>query len=306
MSSKKAAKLLIGLLIIAALLYKFNLSEVALTMRSAKPMYLMLGIFVYSITFLILSTRWRMILTHMDANIPLSQAYQAFAGGVLLSDITPARIGDLSRPLMIRDRIDVNKGFASVIIDRYVDILTVFTLGFAGILLFSQLFGAHLGFAAIFLLIVFLPTSLLWINRPLMIRQIERLGWARLTDLAHSFDYAVKTLENIPGLMIRCIFMTIIAWITQALRVILIAKSVGYDVPMQVLFLLQPLISALSLIPITISGLGLVEGGLTALLAALGVPLAAGISIALLDRAITVAFHILAGGRYATRILSTK
>jgi len=126
MSWKWAARLLIGLLIIAALLYKFNLDEVILTIRSARPMYLVLGVLVYSITFLILSLRWKMILTWMGNDLPLTQAYQAFVGGVLLSDLTPARIGDLSRPLMIRDRININRGISSMVIDRYADILTYF------------------------------------------------------------------------------------------------------------------------------------------------------------------------------------
>jgi len=136
-----------------------------------------------------------------------------------------------------------------------------------------------------------------------MIRQIDRLEWAKLTEQARAFNEAIETIEDVPELMMRSVLLTLIAWATHAFRVVLIAKSVGYDVPLHVLFFLQPLVSALSLIPITISGLGLVEGGLIALLAGLGVPLAAGISIALLDRAITVAFHILVGGRYATRVL---
>lgn len=303
MSWKWAAKLLIGLLIIAALLYKFNLDEVILTIRSARPIYLVLGVLVYFITFLILSLRWKMILTWMGNDLPLTQAYQAFVGGVLLSDLTPAKIGDLSRPLMVRDRININIGFTSVVIDRYADILTIFLLGFSGLLLLSRLFGAYLIFASFALLVLLLPASLIWLKRPFLIRQIDRLGWTKLTEQARALDEAIETIENVPGLMMRSVLLTLIAWATHALRVVLIAKSVGYDVPLHVLFFLQPLVSALSLIPITISGLGLVEGGLTALLAGLGVPLAAGISIALLDRAITVAFHILVGGRYATRIL---
>ncbi|MHC1593950.1 MAG: lysylphosphatidylglycerol synthase transmembrane domain-containing protein [Methanotrichaceae archaeon] len=303
MSWKWLARLIIGLLIIAALLYKFNLDEVILTIRSARPMYLVLGVLVYSITFLILSLRWKMILTWMENDLPLTQAYQAFVGGVLLSDLTPARIGDLSRPLMVRDRININRGITSVVIDRYADILTIFLLGFSGLLLLSRFFGAYLIFAFFAFLIILLPASLIWLKRPFMIRQIDRLGWTKLTELARAFDEAIETIEDVPGLMMKSVLLTLIAWATHALRVVLIAKSVGYDVPLHVLFFLQPLVSALSLIPITISGLGLVEGGLTALLAGLGVPLAAGISIAILDRAITVAFHILVGGRYATRIL---
>jgi uncharacterized protein (TIRG00374 family) len=93
------------------------------------------------------------------------------------------------------------------------------------------------------------------------------------------------------------VLITILAWITHALRIMIIARSIGFDLPLPVLVLALPLVSALSLVPVTISGLGLVEGGLAALLAVIGLPAVAGISIALMDRAITVIFHILIGGR---------
>jgi uncharacterized protein (TIRG00374 family) len=106
------------------------------------------------------------------------------------------------------------------------------------------------------------------------------------------------------GLLVRSILITMIAWLTQALRTMLVVRAFGFDVPLHVLFLLQPLLSALSLIPITVSGLGLIEGGVTAMLAGLGVPSAIGMAVALTDRILTVIVHVLIGTRYATRLKS--
>jgi len=300
---KTMARLLIGLLIIAALLYKFDLHEVVSTMRLANPRYLALAILTYSLTFLILAIRWKMILGHMKENLPLSSAYQAFVGGILISDFTPARIGDLTRPLMVRDKITLKKGTASLFIDRYSDLLTVSLLGFSGVLLLSGLFNLYLILIISLLLAALLSISLLWFKRSFLIQFVERRGPAKLLQYAKKFDEATAQLDDASGLMVRTIMLTVIAWFTHALRIIFIAKSVGYDVSFLVLLLLQPLISALALVPITISGLGLVEGGLTALLASMDVPITVGISIALLDRILTVAFHVLVGGRYATKIL---
>ena len=97
------------------------------------------------------------------------------------------------------------------------------------------------------------------------------------------------------------ILLTIIAWITHALRIVLIAEGLGYVLPLPDLFLILPLISALALIPITISGLGLVEGGLMAVIAEYGVPLSTALSIAILDRGLTLLFHFTVGGRYAIK-----
>jgi len=152
-------------------------------------------------------------------------------------------------------------------------------------------------------LALLLGASALWVKRSFVIRTIERLGSPRSNSLAKGLDTVISSMEGMQWILAKAVLMTAIAWITHALRLVLIAKSVGYDVPLGSLYLLQPLVSILALFPFTISGLGLVEGGMTALLSGLGVPVAAGISIALMDRAITVTFHVLAGGRYAARIL---
>jgi glycosyltransferase 2 family protein len=302
MSLKRAARILIGLLLIAYLLYRFDPGVVFSTIISAKLYYLFLAALVYSITFFILSARWRMILHSMGEDLPIAPAYQAFAGGMIISDLTPGRIGEFARPLLVRDRIDLNRGIASVAIDRYADILTTFILGFSGMLLLAQ-HGSHMILASSIILIIIVLSSAFWFKRSFIIKQMDRLGSSRITEIAHALDSALHSVTDIKGLMLLSVLLTAVAWITHALRIALIAKSVGFDVPLQTLFLLQPLVSSLALVPITISGLGLVEGGLAVLLAGFGIPVAAGISIALMDRAITVAFHILVGGRYAMKVL---
>lgn len=293
---------MIGILLIAALLCNFDLKTVSATVNSARPLYLALAALTYALTFLILSWRWRMILHTLGADLPIAQAYQAFAGGMIISDLTPGRIGELSRPLLVRDKIDLSNGVPSVIIDRYADILTTFILGLSGMLIIAECSSYLL--LAIFAILILIAFSLaFWFKRSLIIKQLNKLGSPRINEITCNLDDALCGVKDIKGLLLKAVLLTGFAWITHALRVALIAKSVGFDVPIQMLFLLQPLVSALALIPITISGLGLVEGGMTALLAGLGVPAAAGISIALMDRVITVAFHILVGGRYAAKVL---
>ena len=298
---RTAARLTFGLFLIAALLYRFDPAAVLSTILSASPVLLLLAPAVYSITFLILSLRWRRVLHALGEDLPLSDAYQAFAGGMILSDLTPGRIGDLSRSLLVRDRVALNKGLASVVIDRYADLLTIFALGLWGMLFLAQR-GPYILLASSVILMILASTSLLWLRRSSVLG-VLRSRSSRFIGIANALEDAICDLRGVKGLMAGSVLMTILAWITHALRIAIIARSVGYDIPLTMLIFGLPLVSALSLIPVTVSGLGLVEGGLAVLLAGVGVPAAAGISIALMDRAITVAFHILVGARAATRAL---
>ncbi|MDM7934359.1 MAG: lysylphosphatidylglycerol synthase transmembrane domain-containing protein [Methanothrix sp.] len=302
MVRKWTVRIVVSLLLIAALLYSFNPASVLSIILSARPEYLLLAASVYSITLLMLSMRWRMILHDMGEELSLLSAYQAFAGGMILSDLTPGRVGELSRPFLVRDRVDLGRGMASVALDRYSDILTIFILGTTGMLFFAE-DTPYLLPASLTVLTIVMASVALWLSRKAVLERLDRLGSSHLSRIAHSLDVAICEVDSIEVLLLRSVLLTALAWIAHALRVYLIASSVGYFPPVQMLFMLQPLVSALSLIPVTVSGLGLVEGGLVALLAGLGVPAAAGISIALLDRVITAAFHLFAGWHAASRSL---
>jgi hypothetical protein len=299
-----AIRLAVGLAIIGILVSRFDSRAILAAALSAQPGYLAIALLIYPLTLLILTVRWRGILSQLGCHLPLPVAYQVFAAGVLLSDLTPARLGDLSRPLLMRDRVDLGKGAVSVAIDKYADLLTIFILGFSGLVLLNKTSSAHLFIAAASILLVISLASLLWLHKSALHGIIKRMGMTRFARAADSLDSAMGSVGGFSGLLVRSILITMIAWLTQALRTMLVVRAFGFDVPLHVLFLLQPLLSALSLIPITVSGLGLIEGGVTAMLAGLGVPSAIGMAVALTDRILTVIVHVLIGTRYATRLKS--
>lgn len=299
MRFKEILRLAFGLLLVAFLLHRLGPGDVARTILSAKPAYVLMAVSVYSITFLILSTRWRMILHDMGVDVPLKSAYQAFAGGMILSDITPARIGELSRPLLVRERIEMSRGLASIVLDRLSDILTMLMLGACGVILFFRERGEVVLIPLVLAIVALASAAILHSRRAIseMLRSSDRLA-----PLALFFD-SLTAVNDIRFVMTRSVLLTVIAWATHALRVHILASSVGQEPSLQMLFLMLPLVSALSLIPVSISGLGLVEGGMAALLATQGIPASTGLSIAFMDRMVTVAFHIIAGWRAASRAI---
>ena len=318
---KKIIKLIPGFAIIAYLAYTFDVRAIVKTISVAKPSFLFLSFLIYSFTFLILTARWKRILSGIGVKIPLLSAYQAFVAGTLLSDVTPSRLGDFSRPYLIKKYMDMGQGVASVAIDRYIDILTILCLSSVGFLLLytkeilsgKTVIYMFLSFS-ILIFFFLIGTLLLWFKRAQIInfttgvikrakKKFNFIFLDQLNSFLLEFDEGMSIVKHPLQLLTFSILLTVLAWVTHALRVSLIAQSVDYSISFIFLFCLLPAISALSLIPVSPAGLGLVEGGLAALLSLFGIPLHVGLSIALLDRALTVFFHILVGSRYSTRLL---
>jgi len=301
---KKIIPLLIGILLLGILIVTIRPGDVLSVIITINPVYIILAFLLYSFTFYILTKRWQMIVAHMGAVIPTSVAYKAFAGGFFISDLTPARVGDLSRALLVRDYLEPKKGTVSVLIDRYIDIVTIFVLGTLGIVFLS---AKMLNFYATGIIILFLgiiiSIAVLVHHRSQLITVIRRINCTSLSVFYGTIDETLSEYHGDWQLYSKAFFFTLCAWITHACRLILIGLAFNYTLPFLPLMFLQPLISALSLIPITIAGLGLVEGGLTALLFQLGVPVSIGLTIALVDRAITTFFHFIVGIRSLSKII---
>ncbi len=298
----------IGLGILLYLIYYFDFRAIINTISQADPIFIMLSLMVYSFTYLVLTTRWRIILSNMGIIIPLYPAYRILLGGVLLSDLTPSRLGEFARPYLARRYMDTASGFASIVFDKYVDVSTIVFLSGLGYILFYFNGMISLSFSYIYIwfsiliLIFFFVSISLWIRRRQTIDFLRNvcvfLHVSPLKILA-TFDESMGRINNPIKLFVLCLSLTILSWATQALRITLISSAIGYSPPFVFLILMLPITAALSLIPVSISGLGFVEAGVAALLSLFEIPLYAGISIALLDRGITFLFHVAIGSKYA-------
>jgi len=305
---KRLIKFGIGLGILLYLIYSFDFRAIINAISHTDPIFIMLSLMVYSFTFLILTIRWRIILSNMGITIPLYPAYRILAGGILLSDLTPSRLGEFARPYLARRYIDTASGFASVVFDKYVDVSTILFLSGLGYVLFYFNRMINMDFSYIYiwfsilLLMFFFGSISLWIRRRQTIDFLRNIFISLHVShfkILTTFDESMGRINNPIKLFVLCLSLTILSWATQALRITLIASAIGYSPPFAFLILLLPITAALSLIPVSISGLGFVEAGVAALLSLFGIPLYAGISIALLDRGITFLFHVTIGSKYA-------
>jgi len=93
-----------------------------------------------------------------------------------------------------------------------------------------------------------------------------------LTDIARALYDAAESIENPLKLIAIAVLISLIIWFPYALRIYFLGQSLGYIVPLYLIFFLQPLVSLLTAIPVTIAGLGLAETGMALLMVSLGLP----------------------------------
>ena len=99
---------------------------------------------------------------------------------------------------------------------------------------------------------------------------------------ARAFIAQLLPYQQRPSLMTRAIGWSLLVQVGGAVSVALIARALGVKQPLQVWFSVVPLIALAMVLPISINGVGVREGGLEVLLAPHGVAAAQAVAVGLL------------------------
>jgi len=265
----------IGLAILLALLYSVkgdiaNLKKVNLEMFA-------LSVLMYDLLNVILAYRVYYLLKKMGYNPRFSCVFLANLGGMVAGDVTPGRSGYVSMAkLLDRCGIPVSDGMAAVVAPQGIDFvvkgvgasLAIIVLGFsrpwAGLIVVA-VGGVILAF--------------MWHEKPLeflksvtpsfAFRVMDRFG---LTDkIGNILSNTVRSGIETRKYAVQILALCLLGWVIVGLQWFFVGKACDVIFPFYVYFLLQPLLSALTFVPITPAGLGVMETGTVLVLYALGI-----------------------------------
>jgi uncharacterized protein (TIRG00374 family) len=124
--------IVIFLLTIGLLAFFFrgvNLGEVWAKTREADARLLVVGVFVTLMTYALRAFRWQYLLAPIGPT-RFSTAFQTTVIGFAASFLLPARAGEVLRPYLLarRERLPPTAAFATIIVERLLDLVTVLLL----------------------------------------------------------------------------------------------------------------------------------------------------------------------------------
>ncbi len=119
--------LAVGLL--ALFLHNVDLVGVAGTIVRARPQWLALSLLTTLVNLAIRALRWQYLLEPLG-RVSFGNAFRATAVGFAASSVLPARAGEVIRPYFLarHERMSATGAFATIILERLLDIVTVLVL----------------------------------------------------------------------------------------------------------------------------------------------------------------------------------
>lgn len=247
-------------------------SELWHHVSGADPFLTLLATVVVTLVFPLRALRWRPILSPIAPDLPFGPLWRATAVGFMANNILPTgRAGEIVRPYMLSRETSVPfaAGFASMVVDRVFDAVTVLLLVAAAFLdpslpdtVSASAFATTTviivaGVAAGVYAIVFFPAILIRVFELVAQRVAPRFE-ERGKVLLRSFAEGLSVLRQPKRFMV--IFLWAVAlWLVQPLAFWIMFKAIGIEAPFSAALLVQGIIVVAVAIPATPGFFGLFE-----------------------------------------------
>jgi uncharacterized protein (TIRG00374 family) len=301
-------------IIVAVALNWNDMQEVPADIGRANPLLVLLAFAVYYVGFPLRGLRWTRLLRGAGYKVGVKDGTEILFLSWLVNCVVPAKLGDLYRAYLLKlnSPVSATKTLGTVFMERILDLIAIAALGlaagywrFRGSL--NDLPTAVQGIFALGVVVIVVLIVALVVMRSFGRRVIGGLPLPhRVVDFYDRFEEGVFSSVGLRGLPWLGL-LTCMIWATEALRLYFVVKALGFgdvDLGFSGAMFVALVGSLLTAIPFTPAGLGLVEGGMIAVLTQIfkiSQPHAAAIIV--VDRAISV-FSIVILGSIAYLISS--
>ncbi len=263
-------RLIISLGLLGYLFYRTDWEQILSLWQRVSLKYYLLALICVVIFQTLVAYRWKQICKIWDFHQPFFFFWKSYLLSISLNNVFPGIVaGDTLRGgLLVKHGLNWKKASMSLLFDRgygFLGILFILSISlpFYGSFLPSK-FYYFLFFSAYFAIFLFLLTSF---TGSFFLRRSEKM------EIFKPLFYPYNLKPFCLGILIQTFFV---------LQYVFLSKSLSLTIPFRLYFVIIPVISFLSALPLSISGLGVREGTLSYFLSLLGYPISYGLVLGFL------------------------
>jgi len=229
--------------------------------------------------------RWRDLLRSVDVHLSIGSAYRAFLPSLYLGLVTPGRVGDALRiQYLKRDHgVRYGDGLAVSIVDRLCDLYLLLAFGALGVVHLASAASAPMAQTTwIAVMAVAIAPVFLFVRG--VAEPAAQWLYGRFSDgeTHEGLSVFFAALRRQIGLhLVGPVVITALAFLTNYLQAWLVANAFGIDLTFTDVAALVAISSFLSLLPISVSGVGIRESFFALVFPTFGLPETLGIAFGL-------------------------
>ena len=308
-------KIVISVGLVAWAFAKIDLKQVGAQLATANPWPVVAALLLFEVAIIINGVKWQVLLRAQGIRIPFGALLQFLFTGFFFNNFLPANVGgDVIRGYGLARYTDRGADAAvSVIVDRIVGLTAYMSTAFVAAVIVVNLSGSEelqklewVAFVALLALLAGFATLLsrrvrALLSRLFALRWLSPIAplWNRISSAFDAYRFQYRALALAFGLGLLGIVCTaLVNWF--------LSQSMGGLMPLPTIFLLNPLIALVLMLPISIGGIGVSQAAYPFFYGLAGVPPSHALAVSLLMQAVVIlgslpgAFFWLRGRRRQT------
>ncbi len=254
---------IIGIFLLVYLIYKIGLISLFNTIKYANLFYILLGLILTPVFILPLGYKWYKILKLQGfTNINFYYIMKLYYIGAFYGFITPARAGSLIRAYYLKEK--TKKGLiecaSSIVIERILDLLTIFSIAFVGSLIFLNKSDVNVTSLLIISFITLLILIFIFMRKSRGIFILSFIyNYLLPKNIREKADTSLNQFyDSLPKLrkLIFIFSLTILTWVGLYFQTYIFAIAFHINVPFHIFMTFSSIGTIIATLPISISGLG--------------------------------------------------
>ena len=259
----------VGIGILGVLFYSIGLSEITNVLKQSSGWVIVLIIGVYVINVVLASYNLK-IMVSPYRKIGWKNACEYYTATWIVSLFVPSKLGELSLIFFLKTLgVNLNQRTAIVTLDRGISFLIVVACAIAG----AVFMNLEKYILPIVMVIAICGGGMLLISwkpfRKMVMHITKKIVPA---DIEEIYATAIFFIKQRPYLLLMNMLVTILIFLISFIALKLQYIDLGIHVPLAAIAMMSSIVRIVSLIPVTLSGLGIREISAVYLFSLIGVP----------------------------------
>jgi uncharacterized protein (TIRG00374 family) len=293
-------RIVVGIGLIVFLLWRLDINQLFTKIRGINITYLLYGLIPYFLFVIVSAWRWQVLLDYKKFHIPFARTTVIYFIALFFNNLLPTTVGG--------DGIRVLYSMGERRADSLAVVLTDRILGFIGLFIFALVAVLYLwiekrqtefllymsgGLAILIVITYILFSERAYVRISPIVRKIKlfKLG-ERLSHLHDSFTDFGRAW----GPITLCTVHSVIIQALLAIGPFLVLRGLGnYEVGILPFFIYLPIINVVSMIPISLNGIGIRESFFVVLFSRIGLPGETALAVSIISFLLIFLWSILGG-----------
>lgn len=289
----KSAIKLIGIGVFVYILTRIEWTELFDILSATQISYVLLS-FLFVVPVIFSRTRkWADIVRSLESgNAPFRDLFVMYVKGLSLGLVTPGKLGEFYRAKYLSEylQIPLGKALWTVILEKGVDFLSDAAVAIIGIIILSSVFGVETSLVGVLILSVLIISGVLLLTKKNVTKWVFEFGMKlflpqglkeRAEEISKDFLGEIRFLPK--KLYVRLLFYDALSLTFVVIAHFLLALALSISVSLWYLYVVIILVSMLTVLPVSVFGLGFREGGYIFFFSLVGISIEQALAFSLLS-----------------------